>query len=80
MVILGLCILLTDWLSYGEGGAVCLKLDVQGQGSGSILDIAEQGVCVCVCGRGGEGGPENWTIFMDVICVSSVISLLLTQT
>ena len=58
-----------------------MKLDVQGQGSGSILDIAEQGVCVCVCGRGGgEGGPKNWTIFMNVICVSSVISLLLTQT
>ena len=52
MVILGLCILLTDWLSYGEGGAVCLKLDVQGQGSGSILDIAEQGGCVCVGGGG----------------------------
>ena len=55
MVILGLCILLTDWLSYGEGGTVCLKLDVQGQGSGSILDIAEQGVCVCVWAGGGGG-------------------------
>ena len=27
----------------GWGGGVCLKLDVQGQGSGNILDIHEQG-------------------------------------
>ena len=68
MVILGLCILLTDWLSYGEGGAVCLKLDVQGQGSGSILDIAEQGVCVCVWAGEGRGvlkiGQFSWTSYV----------------
>ena len=38
MVILGLCFLLIDWLSFGEGDrrrgdlGVGLKLDVQGQG------------------------------------------------
>ena len=45
------------------GGVVRLKLDVQGQGSGRILDLD---------GRGGMGGLENCTDFMDVICVSSL--------
>ena len=42
---------------------VCLELEVQGQGDGRILDFD---------GQGGVGGLENWTIFMDVICVSSL--------
>ena len=44
------------------GVGVCSNLDVQGQGSGKNLDVVEQGV----------GGLENWTIFMDVMCVSSL--------
>ena len=33
IVILGLCFLFIDWLSFGEGGVeCCLKLDVQVQG------------------------------------------------
>ena len=44
-----------------------MKLYNQGQGGGRILDVAGQGLG----GRGG--GPENWTIFLDVICVSPVI-------
>ena len=40
-----------------------LKLDVQGQGGGRILDVDRQE---------GWGGPENCTIFMDVIRVSSL--------
>ena len=39
-----------------------MKLDVQGQGVGRISDVDGQ----------GQGGLENWTIFMDVICVSSL--------
>ena len=58
IVMLGLCFLLIDWLSFEEGGGVCLKLDVQCQEGG-------QGV------KWG-GGLENWTIFMDVTCVSSL--------
>ena len=46
----------------GRGG--CLKWDVQVQGGGRILDIE---------GQGGVG-LELWTIFMDVICVSSLIN------
>ena len=46
-------------LDYG------LKLDVKGQEGGRVLDVDEQG--------GRVGGLENWTIFMDVICVSSHI-------
>ena len=42
-----------------------LKWDVQGQGSGRILDVMDKW-------GGGGGGPENWKIFMDVICVSSL--------
>ena len=34
---LGLCVLLIDWLSFV--GGVRLKLDVQGQGGGRILDV-----------------------------------------
>ena len=41
---------------------VHLKLAVQGQGCRRILDVDGQGV----------EGLENWTIFMDVICVSSL--------
>ena len=43
MVILGLCFLLTDWLSFREGEKVRLKLDVQGQEGGRILDVVGQG-------------------------------------
>ena len=38
-----------------------MKLDVQGQGGGRISDVD---------GRRGVGGLENWTFFVDVICVS----------
>ena len=47
----------------GGGGGVRLKLDVQGQGGERILDVDRRG--------GAGGGLENWTIFMDIICVSS---------
>ena len=40
-----------------------MKLDVQGQRGGRILDVD---------GQGGEEGLENWTIFMDIICVLSL--------
>ena len=40
-----------------------MKLDVQGQGGGRILDVD---------GQGGVVRLENWTIFMHVICVSSL--------
>ena len=43
-----------------------LKLDVQGQGDGRILAVDIQGRW------GREVGLEDWTIFMDVICVSSL--------
>ena len=65
IVMLGLCFLLIDWLSFEEGGGVRLKLDVQCQEGGRILDVDGQGV------KWG-GGLENWTIFMDVTCVSSL--------
>ena len=41
-----------------------MKLDVEGQGGKRILDIDGQ----------GGGGLENWSIFMDVICVSSLMA------
>ena len=44
---------------YHLESGVCLKLDVQGQGNGKILDTDGQAVEVL----------ENWTIFMDVTCV-----------
>ena len=46
----------------GKGAEFGSKLDVQGQDGGRTSDIDGQGV----------GGLENWTIFMDVICVSSL--------
>ena len=52
MLILELCFLLIDWLSFGEKGGVRLKLDVQGQGCGRIVDVNGQ----------GGGGFESWTI------------------
>ena len=67
--ILGLCFLLINWLSFGERtrgprggrGMICLKLlDVQG----TWRDKGVRG--------GGWWGLENWTILMDVICVSSL--------
>ena len=47
IVILGLCFLLIDWLSFeeeggGGAGGVSLELDVQGQGGGRILDVDGQ--------------------------------------
>ena len=47
-----------------RGGGIHLNVDVQGQGSGSILDVVW---------TSGMGGLENWTIFKDVTCVSSLI-------
>ena len=49
IVMLGLCFLLIDWLSFEEGGRVRLKLDVQCQESEKILDVDGQGV------KGGGG-------------------------
>ena len=51
-----------NWLIIIWRGGFRLKLDVQGQGVGRISDVDGQ----------GQGGLENWTIFMDVICVSSL--------
>ena len=45
-------------------GVVRLKLDVQGQVGGRSLDVD---------GQGGGGSLENWIIFMNVVCVSSII-------
>ena len=47
IVVLGLFLVLIDWLSFGEGGrgvwgggwGVHSKLDVQGQEAGRILDV-----------------------------------------
>ena len=40
IVILGLCCLLIDWLPFENGRwGVRLKLDVQGQRGGRILDV-----------------------------------------
>ena len=51
-----------NWLViiWTEEGGIRLKLDVQGQGGGRILDVA------------WGGGLANWTIFMDVMYVSSL--------
>ena len=49
IVMLGLCFLLIDWLSFEEGGRVRLELDVQCQEGGNILDVDGQGV------KGGRG-------------------------
>ena len=56
-----------NWLiiicrGVGEGRAR-LKLDVQGQVGGRILDVAW---------TVGVGFRQNWTIYMGVICVSSL--------
>ena len=45
------------------GWGVRLKLNERGQEGGNILDVDRQGV----------GDLENYTIFMDVICVSSLL-------
>ena len=47
----------------GRGGRG-LKLDVLGERGRRILDVVGQGR--------GVSGLENWQIFMDVICVSSL--------
>ena len=49
-------------MSFGER-RTRLKLDVEGQGGGRILDVV---------GEGGLGSLQNWTIFMDFICVLSL--------
>ena len=41
MVILGLCFILIDWLSFGERRGR-FKLDVKGQGDGRILNVVGQ--------------------------------------
>ena len=51
-----------NWLVIiWRGGWVRLKLDFQGQEGGKMLDVA---------GQVGRGVLENWTVFLDVICVS----------
>ena len=49
---------MTSTMREGEWGK-----DVQGQGGGKILDVDGQGLRIL----------ENYTIFMDVICVSSLM-------
>ena len=51
-----------NWLFIIWRRGVRLELDIQGQEGGGILDVHGQ----------GGGGLENLTIFMDVICVSSL--------
>ena len=65
MVILRLCFLLTDWLSFGEEGG-CLELDVQDQVVRGWKTFGRKWTR-------WVGGLKNWTIFMDVICVLSLI-------
>ena len=60
--------LLIEWLSFGERGT--LKFDNQGQGGGKTLNVYEQG------GLGWRGGRENWLIFMDATCVSSLSAVM----
>ena len=50
---------------WGEWGH--LKLNIQGQGGGRSWKVGGQGV----------GSLDNWTIFMDVICISSLILMRL---
>ena len=47
-----------------------LKLDVQRKGGERILDVDDK----------GDGGPENLTIFMGVIYVSSLMFNFYDQT
>ena len=54
-----------QFIGYHLEKAVRLILDVQGQEGGRILDVY---------GQRGVEGLENWTIFLDVIYVSSPIS------
>lgn len=44
---------------------VLLKLNVQGQGGGRISDIDKQ----------GDEGLETWTIFMDIVWLSSLMKI-----
>ena len=55
-----------NWLAIIWKRGILLKLDVEDQGGGRILDV------------GGQREwrwrvTENWTIFLGVICVSSLI-------
>ena len=61
IVILGLCFILIDWLSFGVGG---VRLNVQGQGGGRILDVD---------GQGGWGVLKTGKFSYGFICVSSLI-------
>ena len=47
-----------------SGGFDWTYAEVQGQGAGRFLDLD---------GQGGWGIFKHWTIFMDVMCVSSLI-------
>ena len=60
--IFGLCFLLVDWLSFGEGGS----FEIGGPRLRGWKNVGLRWTR-------GVGGPENWTIFMDVMCVSSFI-------
>ena len=51
-----------NWLIIVWKGRVRLKLDVQCQADRRISNVDGQGM----------GGLENWTVFMDVVCVSSL--------
>ena len=59
IVILRSCFLLSDWLSFGDEGSFESLVD------GRISGLDWQGV----------GDLENWTIFLDVICVLSLLWL-----
>ena len=64
-----------NWLLIIWRGGVRLRLDFQSLGCGRISDVD---------GPGGAGGLENWTIFMDVLWVSSLthscVNLALSDT
>ena len=63
---LGLCILLIDWLSFGERqGAGGESFEIGGSSSRGWKNFGRRWAR-------GVGGLENWTIFTDVIRVPSL--------
>ena len=64
MFILGLCFLLIDWLSFGMGGS---SIEIGRPRSMGWKNFGRRWAR-------GVRAFENWAIFMDVICVSSLMS------
>ena len=60
-------VFLTDWLSFGKGGD---SFEIGLPRSRGWKNFGHKWTR-------GVGGPENWTIFMDAICVSSLNRLSL---